>query len=199
MTYEQAIEILKNTSPLRITVSGDIGSGKSTFAKRLAETLEIERIYAGQIMREEAKRRNMTLQDFNELLVVDDEVDRRVDELQLDKSKEIDRGIFEGRVAWHFNKKPDAKVFLSVRPEVGAERVYGDKDNSLREKYDSLEEVVALNKKRKANEETRYNKYYGISAYNPDNFDIIVDTSDLTRDEVFEQTVIKIAEHVKQG
>lgn len=199
MTYEEAIQVLKNTTPLRITVSGDIGSGKSTFAKRLAETLEVERIYAGQIMREEAARRNITLQDFQELLEVDDKVDREVDTLQLDKSKEIERGVFEGRVAWHFNVAPDARLFLKVDPRIGAERVYGDKDNTLRDKYDSLEEVIALNAKRKESEEKRYNGYYGISAYDPNNFDIIIDTSNLTRDEVFEQTVIKIAEQLKQG
>ena len=64
-------------------------------------------------MREEAARRGVTLQDFQELLEVDDKVDREVDALQLEKSKETERGVFEGRVAWHFNTNPDVKLFLS--------------------------------------------------------------------------------------
>jgi len=35
MTFQDALEKLKNTSPLRLTVSGDIGSGKSTFMNLL--------------------------------------------------------------------------------------------------------------------------------------------------------------------
>ena len=192
MTFQDALEKLKNTSPLRLTVSGDIGSGKSTFSKRLAEELELPRIYAGQIMREEAARQGMTLQDFNQLLEVDDQVDRRVDELQLEKSKETERGIFEGRVAWHFNIAPDVKLFFKVTPEKGAERVFGD-HSSLREKFNALEEVITLNEKRKASEEKRYNAYYDISAYDLNNFDIVIDTTKLTVDEVFKKTVEEIA------
>jgi cytidylate kinase len=194
MTYEEAIKYLEELKTLRVTVSGDIGSGKSTFATHLAEDLDVPRVYAGQIMREEAAKRGITLQDFQELLEVDDKVDREVDALQLQKSEEIKKGIFEGRVAWHFNVAPDVRLFFSVRPEVGADRVYGDKDNSLRDKYISVEEVIALNKKRKSSEETRYNSYYGISAYNLDNFDLVIDTSDINIHEVFEKTVIRIAQ-----
>jgi len=194
MTYEEAIKELEGLETLRITVSGDIGSGKSTFAKHLAEHLDVPRIYAGQIMREEAARRGITLQDFQELLEVDDKVDREVDALQLKKSEEIAKGVFEGRVAWQFNTAPDVKLFFSVRPEVGADRVFGDSDNSLRDKYNSVEEVVELNKKRKASEETRYNAYYNISAYDPDNFDLIVDTSDIGIQEVYEKTIVRIAQ-----
>lgn len=199
MTFEEAISFLTSASPLRITVSGDIGSGKSTFAKRLAETLNIPRIYAGQIMREEAARRGMTLQAFNDLLLTDDAVDRQVDELQLDKSKEIDRGVFEGRLAWHFNVNPDAKVFFTVDPMTGAERVFNDTGNTLRDKVSSVEEAAQENATRKINEEKRYHDYYGISAYDRNNFDVVVDTSDVDQEGAFKNGVIAIAEFVKRA
>lgn len=199
MTHVEAIEFLKNQTPLRITVSGDIGSGKSTFAKHLAEILNIERIYAGQIMREEAARQGVTLQEFNELLEVDDEVDKRVDELQTNKSKEIEKGVFEGRTAWHFIINPDIKVFLSVNSEIGAERVYADKTNTLRDKYSSLQEVIELNAKRKISEKKRYNNYYNIDVYDFNNFDLIIDTSTIGVKEVFESTVIKIAQFLSKS
>ena len=76
----------------------------------------------------------------------------------------------------------------SVSFEKGAERVFGD-HSSLREKFNALEEVITLNEKRKASEEKRYNAYYDISAYDLNNFDIIIDTTKLTVDEVFKKTV----------
>ena len=39
MTFDEALAKLKNASPLRITVSGDIGSGKSTFTKDITSVL----------------------------------------------------------------------------------------------------------------------------------------------------------------
>jgi cytidylate kinase len=198
MTYEKALETLKNRSTLRVTVSGDIGSGKSTFAKRLAEELDVSRIYIGQLMREEAAKRNMTLSDFNALLEVDDKVDREMDALTTARSKEFSKGVFEGRVAWYFVEAPDAKVFLSVDPLVAAERIWNDQTNSLRDKYGSAKEIVIANEERKNSEEKRYHDYYGISAYDEKNFDVIIDTTNINQEETFQATVIAIAERLEK-
>lgn len=196
MNFEEAFQFLKRESPLRITVSGDIGAGKSTCAKRLAAELDIPRVYIGQLMREEAKKRNMTLDEFNEKLQQDDEIDRHMDALQEQKGEEIERGIFEGRTSWFFVKEADVRVFFTVNEQVAAERIWGD-DSALRDKYASVEELIEANRQRKASEEDRYNKYYGISAYDLDNFDLVVDTTNLSIDGVFEATVIRIAEFLK--
>jgi len=194
MNYQEALEKLKNMTPLRITVSGDIGSGKSSFTKHLAEELGVTRIYAGGIFREEAQRRELALDDFGALCQQDESVDHWLDELMRQKSKINKRGVFEGRTAWHFVEKPDVKVFLRVDPKTAAERVWGDQDNPLRVQHDSLEEVQAANVKRKASEQARYEKYYQIDVYDENNYDVVIDTSKMTIDEVFETTVIKIAE-----
>ena len=193
MTFEQALLQLQAADPLRVTVSGDIGSGKSTFAKHLAEALEIPRISVGQLMREEAARRNMTLDDFGALLETDEEVDKAMDTMQTAKSKEITRGVFEGRMAWHFVESPKVRVFLSCDPDEAAQRIWND-HNGMRDTYASIEELRAANETRKASEETRYQTYYSLSAYDLNNFDVVVNTTNLSKDEVFEETVIKIAQ-----
>ena len=48
-----------------ITISGNIGSGKSTIAKRLAKSLRYPALDVGGMRRAEAKRRGMTLAAFN--------------------------------------------------------------------------------------------------------------------------------------
>ncbi|MBT4857214.1 AAA family ATPase [Candidatus Uhrbacteria bacterium] len=195
MTFDEALAKLKNASPLRITVSGDIGSGKSTFTKRLAAELDIPRTYVGQMMRDEAAARGLSLDDFNKLLNEDDEVDRRLDELQREKSVDIERGVFEGRTSWHFVVDPKITVFLSVDPDAAANRIWKD-DNANRDAYESVDDLIKANVERKASEEKRYQAYYNISAYNLENFDVTIDTTPLTLDEVFEQTVIAIATHL---
>jgi cytidylate kinase len=192
----EALEILRQTDPLRITVSGDIGSGKSTFAKRLASDLGVERIYIGALMREEAARRGLTLDQFQQLLITDDTFDRQVDALQNDKSKMMTRGIFEGRTAWHFVHEPTVRLFFKVDPEIAAERLWNANDQT-RDTYKSIEEIVAANEARKQAEEQRYHDYYGISAYDPKNFDLIIDTSKKSIDEVYSEAVEAIATRLK--
>lgn len=199
MTYQEALELLKHVSPLRITISGDIGAGKSTFAKRLAEELEIPRIYIGQFMREEAAKRGMTLEEFGKLQETDDSIDRMMDEMQKKRSRDIERGVFEGRTSWHFVENPDVKVFLHVNQDIGAERVWEDKKNQLRDRYTSLEEVKERNQRRKENEMKRYREYYDIDAYDHGNFDVVIDTSKQAIDEVFQDGVVQIAEFLKNA
>ncbi len=195
MNFDEALAKLQNTSPLRITISGDIGSGKSTFAKHLADNLEIERIYIGALMREEAARRNLSLDEFMQLLISDDSFDRKVDALQKEKSMVLDRGIFEGRTAWHFVSNPTVRVFFKVDPRVSAERLWNSDDPS-RDKYQSIDEIIAANELRKSAEEQRYQNFYNINVYNTKNFDVIVDTSNKSIEDVYQFAVCAIAEAI---
>jgi cytidylate kinase len=198
MNFKQALDILNTTKPLRITVSGQIGAGKSTFAKRLSNELNIPRLYVGQFMREEAQKRGLTLDEFNSLLENDDSIDRQMDEMQKQKSLEVERGIFEGRTAWYFVQNPDVRVFFAVDSRVAAERIWHD-NNDLRDKYASIDELLQANEARVASETARYMGYYGIDAYKLSNFDVIVDTSNIGTNEVFEQAVVKIAEYLQEN
>lgn len=192
MTFEKALEILKERNILRITISGDIGAGKSTFAKNLAQLLDVPRVYIGQFMREEAKERGISLDELNALLEKDDEIDRKMDALQREKAREIEKGVFEGRTSWYFVENPDVRMFFSVRPKVAAERIWDD-ENDLRDRYESIEKLMVANDKRKASEVKRYENYYGIDVYDEDNFDIIIDTSDIGVEEVLKEGIIELA------
>ncbi len=198
MTFEEAIKFLKEQPELKITISGDIGSGKSTFAKKLADELSIPRTYIGQIMRELAAERGVTLDQLSRTFEDDDSFDRELDKIQTERSKETNKGIFEGRVAWYFVENPQVKIFLKVDPLVAAERLWQDKNNPLRDTYNSIDEILVADEARKQSEEARYQKFYGISAYDLSNFDLVIDTSDLSIEEVFETAVIKIAEFLQK-
>lgn len=197
MTYQEALDFLKTQDPLRITVSGDIGAGKSTFSKHLAEELDIPRIYIGQFMREEAKKRGITLDELNALMETDDTIDRQMDAMQLERSQETERGVFEGRTSWYFVEQADVRVFFTVDPRLATERIWND-NNALRDKYETVDDLMKANELRKASENARYGQYYGIDAYDLDNFDLVIDTSKLDIQEVFEEAVIRIATFLSQ-
>ncbi len=192
MTYKEALDKLKRAERLIITVGGDIGAGKSTFAKHLAEELEIPRIYVGQFMREEAAKRKITLDELGKLQEKDDSIDKYFDEMQRERSQHVQKAVFEGRTSWHFVEDPTVKVYLSVDPQVATDRIWRDR-NDKRDQYGTKEALHAANEERKRSEIKRYQKYYGIDSYDIKNYDIVIDTTDLTIDEVFDKTIQEIS------
>ena len=63
----------------RITVTGDPGSGKSTFARTVADRTGYRLITTGQIFRSLAAGRGISLTELNELAEQQAEIDHEVD------------------------------------------------------------------------------------------------------------------------
>ena len=59
---------------------------------------------------------------------------------------------------------------------------------------DSLAAVIANNHQRVDNDRQRYRQYFGIDAYDLDNYDEVVDTTNLD----LEQVVAKVADLIRQ-
>lgn len=172
-----------------ISFNGVPGAGKSTIAKKLAKELGWPRYYIGGLRRQKAKERGMTLEEYNKLGEQDPSTDLEVDRYQEELGKNEDNFIIEGRTSWYFIPH-SLKLYLDVEEREGAQRVYEE----LQEKEDrnegvveSLKEVIEKNRRRKASDQKRYQKYFGIDAYNKENFDHVIDTTGLTPEEVFEK------------
>lgn len=196
MTYDQALEKLKRAPRLIITVSGDIGAGKSTFAKHLAEVLDIPRVYVGQFTREEAAKRGITLDELSKLQETDDTLDRHFDEMQRERSRLVKKGVFEGRTARYFVENPTVTVYLSVDPHIATDRIWQDRSDK-RDKYGTKETLQEANEMRKQSEIKRYETYYGIDVYDQSKYDVVIDTTTLDIDEAFQTGVIEIAKQIK--
>ena len=175
-----------------IAFSGDLGSGKSTIAKRVADEFKIPRFYMGQILRDLARDRGVTLVEFLKMGETDSSIDRDADDYVLKIAKENESFLIESRTAWHFIPN-SIKIYFKVDPKEGARRIYEDikKDDNRNEDRDinSVEDVLESNKKRMLGDIGRYKKYYNIDISNLDNYDFVVDTTNLSRDEVFEKVV----------
>lgn len=172
-----------------ISISGAHGSGKSTIAQKLSEKLGWPRYYMGGLRREAAKKRGLTLAEYNSLGEHDPKTDQEVDEYQKKLGETDDNFVIEGRTSW-FLIPHSLKLYLDVTEAEGNKRVFGHlqqkNDRNEDRNIESLEDVKASLQRRLASDRLRYKKYYGIDVNDVKNYDFYLDTTNLTPDEVFQ-------------
>lgn len=172
---------------MHITITGKLGSGKSTVAKILQARYGFEIFSTGAILRAAAAERGMDLLDLNKELNAKLDSDRSMDDLidhttiRVAAERKEDKLIFDSRMAWHF--VPDSfKVFVTVDPCVAAERVM--KDPRPGEPAEDVNVLCAELVERSKVEQERFRYLYGVDYYEYRNFNLVVDSSDRCPDEV---------------
>ena len=180
-----------------ITISGRPGSGKSTVARRLASDLGYPRFYNGQVFRDLAKERGLTLKQLLLLGETDPSVDLLPDRAMTAYAAEHPACVIEGRTGFHFIPA-SFKIFLDVDPWEAARRIWQhlkedptrNEDTDLASEqrvYESVLERIETDRK-------RYQKYYGVDIFDPKHYDLFLDTTALTPDETFSQVRAGFAE-----
>lgn len=172
-----------------ISFSGTPGAGKTTIAQRLARELGWPRYYIGGLRRQKAKEKGMTLEEYNRLGEKDPSTDLEVDRYQQELGEKEDDLIIEGRTSWYFIPH-SLKVYLDVDPTEGAARVKEELEHSNNRnegESKALEEVRESIEERMRSDKKRYQQYFGIDVYNPANYDIVIDTTHLSPEEVFQR------------
>ncbi len=165
-----------------IVINGDLGSGKSTVSKLLAERLSIKRISVGDLYREMAAQRGMTALQLNLHAELDDKIDTYVDELQSGIAASGEQLIVDSRLAWFFFK--DAlKVHLITEPTVAARRVLSRPGDEV-ESYASVDEAIERLASRSESERARFVSRYGADKTRLRNYDLICDTTGATPEQV---------------
>lgn len=164
-----------------ITIAGQPGAGKTTVGQMVADHFGIPFYDMGTVRRKAAAKRGMTIEEYNEYAKTHPETDREVDEFQTNLGKTEKNFVIQGRTSFHFI--PDSiKIFLSVNPHKGAQRIWQDIQTKKRTNETAsdatLEDIIAKNTARQIGDSARYKAYYGIEdAQNPSNFDVIIDTT----------------------
>lgn len=169
-----------------ITVTGELGSGKSHVCRLLSERLGYRVVSTGSIQREIAKEMNLSTLELNKLSETCPDIDHRIDSniIALASSSNL---ICDSRLAWHFLPK-SFKVCLTVATEIAAQRVLNDTKRSG-ERYQSLDETIAALKARRASELLRFQQMYGVDCGNLENFDLVIDTSGIPPETVCDRIV----------
>ena len=166
-----------------ITISGAVGSGKSTVAKMLAQKLGWQYYSTGMAQRQIAKEMGITTLELNALSVKDKSIDKKIDAIFKNPPWGDDNCVVDSRLAFHFIPK-SFKICLTVRDEIAGKRILNDPIRSSEHKYHSIKEATEASQKRHQLELKHFIKNYGLDIDNKDNFDLVVDTTHLSVEQV---------------
>lgn len=160
-----------------VAVSGKPGSGKTSLARRLAEALNLRYVSMGQIFRELARSRKLSLEELSKVAEEDPSIDHLIDTLAIEEAK---KGcvVLDGHItAWVVGDLAHVKILTYAPLEVRAER-------AARRDRKSFEESLHEIKTREESEKTRYMRYYSIDVDKLDIFDVVINTSLIGEEEV---------------
>ena len=174
-----------------ISIAGDLGSGKSTVAKRLAETLNYSYFSTGSLFRKLAAERGLDVLQLNILSETDKSIDKYVDDklIAINNGSEMNY-VLDSRMAWHFVPK-SFKIYATVKPEIAAQRVLDDKTRFNEPSASDLQERIKTLLERQNVENRRYKDIYDVDCCDLVNYDLVIDTSDYSVDELTKQILMK--------
>ncbi|MBO6058229.1 MAG: cytidylate kinase family protein [Bacteroidales bacterium] len=167
-----------------ITLSGELGSGKSTVANYLISKMPFKIVSAGLLFRQLAAKHGMSAKEFNEFIESDPKYDHYVDDTMAELGRTDEKIIFDSRMAWHFVPS-SFKIYLYVDVDTATERIFNDVgrvSESYADKATARQEIID----RRKSELLRYQNFYHCNLDDYSNYDLIVDTSHATREEVNE-------------
>jgi cytidylate kinase len=149
-------------------------------------------VNGGDIFRNQAKTRGISLADFAEICRIDESIDRMLDAMLIEYM-EADDGpeIVESRLAgwWAYRQKISCvRIWLEVSDDERARRV-SDREGL------SMEDALAANQKRLLVDRQRYESMYGIKPSDATPYTHTIDATTLSKEEV-----LKVAlEILKEG
>lgn len=173
-----------------ITLGGLPGSGKSTVKRLLAEMLGYHTFSTGDFVREMAFERNLSLEEFNELIRHDKTLDLLIDEKLKQIEEHEDSYVIDSHLAFHFVPS-SFSVFLTISTEKSAERILNDVHSQTRIKsgdtMDTLEEALARTQKRVQNHIERYTSLYAVNPYIESHYQLVVNTENETPEHIAQE------------
>ncbi|MBK8429370.1 MAG: cytidylate kinase family protein [Lewinellaceae bacterium] len=173
---------MNSPSNTKITLTGDLGSGKSAVSRILCARTGFEYISTGRIQRQLAQEMGLDTLEMNRRADTDPSIDQRIDGIFVDLGKDPNGYVVDSRMAWFF--LPESfKVYLQANVHIAAARILSDPTRNS-EQYTSLEEAVEKISARKQSENARFLKKYGADSTNLNNFDLVIDTAQRSPEQV---------------
>ncbi|WP_136715560.1 (d)CMP kinase [Halorientalis salina] len=173
---------------LFITVSGPPGCGVSTLCESLSEALDCGYASGGEVFREIAEERGMSLTQLIAEAGESDEIDRALDRrLQTiaEKWGTANKAfILESRLAgWLAGNRADLKIWLDAPEEVRVDRT------------SDREEMSAEMRVREVIEADRYESYYDIDLSDRSIYDLVINTARWSPESTTELVLTAIREY----
>ncbi len=165
-----------------IAIAGRHGTGKSTSAKIVAQTLKLDYYSTGILFRQLAKAKKMTLEDFSRYAEGRPEIDKQLDDAVVARAKQ-GNVVLEGQlVGFLVRGIPNCyKVLLTAPDEVRLQRMV---DRDAEDPQKKLQETLA----RERSEQERFLEFYGYDLRDPatqlEIYDLVINTTKLSAETV---------------
>lgn len=183
---------------MNITITGNLGSGKSSVAKILNER-GYEYSSTGNIFRQLAMENGLSVEEFNKKVNEaaksgDHSIDKMIDDTTTKIGEERDNVVFDSRLAWHFAPK-SFKVFIITDIDEASRRVFHDSLRANSESYESQEACKKALINRQKLETVRYQEVYHIDYYDMSNYNLVIDSTNAASAEIAQEILDKMAEY----
>lgn len=168
-----------------ISLAGELSSGKGTVSKILMEDLNYGVYRNGDYFRKLAQEKGMSITEFNEYVKQHTEIDIQVENSAKEYAENHEKFIIDARLGWY--AVPESfKVYLKVDIDMAAKRAFENQDENKAktERFNTIEEQKEDMQKRYKLENERYYMVYGVRKDDMSNYDLVIDTTDKTPNEV---------------
>lgn len=183
---------------MNITITGNLGSGKSSIGKVLKEK-GYEIVSTGNIFRELAMEKGLSVEEFNKQVNEatrkgDRSVDKMIDDTTAKIGRERDNIMFDSRLAWNF--VPDSfKVFVITDIDEASRRVFNDSVRANSESYESQEACKKALVHRQEMESVRFKEIYQIDYYDMSNYNLVIESTNASPAEIAAEILEKLEEY----
>jgi predicted cytidylate kinase len=168
---------------MHISITGDLGSGKSTVAKELCRMLNYKYLSTGLVQRQLGLEKGMNTLEFNKFMNENQEIDDYIDDKLREVNHQTEPYVLDSRLGWHFVPK-SFKVYLTARDEVAASRVLSDEKRIGEPQTLDVEAKIKELQERRRIENERFTQKYGVAPDLSRDFDAVIDTSSASVAEV---------------
>ena len=168
-----------------ISLAGDLAAGKGTISNILIEELQYGIYRNGEYVRKLAKDMGLNVTRFNEYLADHPEIDMQIEKSAAEYAKDHDNFIIDARLGWY--AVPESfKVYLRVDIDEAARRAFNDEKRKNTESFETVEEQKQDMIRRFNLENERYWNLYNVHKEDMSNYDLVVDTTNITPQEAAE-------------
>jgi radical S-adenosyl methionine domain-containing protein 2 len=183
--YDWAI---KRSTPTRITLSGEVASGKSSVGRKLAQQLGFEFISIGDKTRELAAQEGLSIVEFQRKCQLDPSLDRHIDARFAEDCNSRNGLVIDYRLGFQFVRNA-FHVFLNVSQDMAIQRLNG---------ADRTGETSATVKERNDSFKCQFINAYGVDYTAEKHYDLVLKADHFTIDQLVDQILDHITSTSEQ-